>query len=544
MPASNRTEIHYRWLSLGLLLACAVIGFFTIGDYGMGWDEPTRWRSGDAKIDYYEELLQAEDRLSVVQNVGADAYPGFFDMTLSLIHATTGWDRFALGHWQAFLFGLVGMVATWRIGQIFGGARLGFWSVVLLLLVPSFYGHWFHNPKDVPFAATYTVGLWALIECFRNYPSFRKRRFVIAAIACGLCMGTRIAGLVLLAYFVAGVGAVVLLRLWENRDATAWRERLAGVGPWLLAVPLVGLGAYLTMLPWWPAAHKNLLSVSGSTLQSLHVRASEIPLFFRGEIMWAADAPFDYTAWMFLLKAPEVLLAGLLLALVLTWRAIRSAFLTGFDLKTIPSGWMLLLGGFFPLAYLTVTAPALHNGVRHFLFAFPALCVCAAWGYLRAQDWVCLRQPRLRVPALTAFAVLLLLPAWHLVQLHPYQYTYFNSLAGGPAGAFGTYEGEYWFTSSKHAIEQLAEEESAGFGVDSKERPLKIFILGPWQVAQRFLPEGYVLTDIAKEADFLILNTQMMLHTRYSGTELFRIERMGVPICLVYSLNGMEPSTQ
>ncbi|MGZ0708186.1 ArnT family glycosyltransferase [Coraliomargarita sp. W4R53] len=533
MPPIDQTDSLYRKLSLALLFFCVLLGFTTIGDYGMGWDEVTRWKSGDLKVDYYKELLQSDDRMSVVKSVPRESYPGFFDMNLSMLHQATGWNRFLLGHWQAFIFGLVGLIALWRIGSIFGGARLGFWSVVLMLLTPTFYGHWFHNPKDVPFAAVYTVGLWAMIECLRRYPVLKKRWVLASAVAIGLCMATRIAGMVLLAYFVAGVGVVTLLKLWEKRAGFRWQAALRASLPWLIALPIVGLVAYLTLLPWWPSSHKDLLSVSSSTLQQLHTRASEIPLFFRGNLIWAADAPFYYTLWMFAIKATELMLMGLLLCLPFSWIRLRTHLKAGGSLQSAPALIVLILGGFFPLFYLTLTAPALHNGARHFLFAFPALCVCAAWAYLELGDWLRAHRRSMWRLAQLGFGLLLLLPVVSLVRLHPYQYVYFNSLVGGPSGAFGSYETEYWFTSSKQAVEQL--------DVYRKEHPTRIpagraarvFILGPWQVAEPFLADGFELSSDAATADFYILNTQMLMHTRFEGEEVFRIERMGVPICIV-----------
>jgi hypothetical protein len=533
MPEHEKRESLYRKLSLGLLLVCVLLGFGMIGDYGMGWDEVTRWNSGDAKVEYYKELFASDDPMAVVRGAGTDSYPGFFDMNLSLLHAATGWDRFLLGHWQAFLFGLVGLMALWRIGSIFGGARLGFWSVVLMIVTPTFYGHWFHNPKDVPFAATYTLGLWAMIEGFRDYPVLKKRWLLAAAIAIGLCMATRIAGLVLLAYFVAAVGAVVLISLWERRAEREWKAALRVSLPWLIALPLVAMIAYLTLLPWWPSSHKDLLSVSSSTLQQLHTRAADIPLFFRGEIMWAADAPFYYTLWMFAIKATELMLVGLLLLLPFSWLRLRTHLATGGSLQSAPALVVLILGGFFPLLYLTLTAPALHNGARHFLFTFPALCVCAAWAYLELGGWLRAHRPSMRRFAQIGFGVLLLLPIVHLVKLHPYQYVYYNSLAGGSAKAMQRYEGEYWFTSSKHAIEQLDAYLEKSPELIPTDGYIDVLILGPRQVAEPFLPDGFRLTSDAAEADFLILNTQMRIHERFEGTELFRIERMGVPICIV-----------
>lgn len=534
MPSIDTREIIYRWLSLGMFFLCLGTAFATIRDYGMGWDEVTRWNSGDAKVDYYRSLLAADDPMEVVRSVPSDAYPGLFDMSLSLLHRVTEWDRLALGHWQAFVFGLAGLIALWRIGSIFGGARLGFWSAIFFILTPTFYGHWFQNPKDIPFAATYAIGLWTLIECFRRHPALSKRWLFTVALSIGVCMATRIAGMVLLAYYLTGVGIVLLVSLWEKQGVLNRKEVLSSSCPWLLSVPIVGLGAYLTLLPWWPGAHKDLLSVSGSTLHRLHVSASEIPLFFRGDIMWAADAPHYYTLWMFAIKVPEVLLTGLILAVPFAWFRLRKRLADGGDFKGAAAVSILILGGFFPLLYLTLTAPALHNGARHFLFAFPALCVCAAWAYLQVSDWIGKNRPKLRPLAYLVFAVLLVLPLFHLVRLHPYQYVYFNSLVGGPSGAYGSYEGEYWFTSTKHAVEKLDEFLETNPGRTPEGRPVRLFILGPWQVAERFLTDDYELTDDAVSADYMILNTQMMMHTRIAGEELFRIERMGMPLCLVF----------
>jgi hypothetical protein len=137
-----------------------------------------------------------------------------------------------------------------------------------------------------------------------------------------------------------------------------------------------------------------------------------------------------------------------------------------------------------------------------------------------------------RIAQLT-FAVLVFFPLFHLVKLHPYQYVYFNALAGGPAAAIQRYEGEYWYTSSKHAVEQLHDYLIRHPDQLPAGRNTRILILGPWQVAEPFMPNCFELTGDPNRADFLILNTQMQLYRNFEGEELFRIERMGAPICLV-----------
>jgi hypothetical protein len=50
----------------------------------------------------------------------------------------------------------------------------------------------------------------------------------------------------------------------------------------------------------------------------------------------------------------------------------------------------------------------------------------------------------------------LLLPGiFGIIQLHPYQYSYYNSFVGGTSGAFRQYETDYWLTCYKEAVEEL-----------------------------------------------------------------------------------------
>ena len=44
---------------------------------------------------------------------------------------------------------------------------------------------------------------------------------------------------------------------------------------------------------------------------------------------------------------------------------------------------------------------------------------------------------------------------YNSIQLHPYEYAYYNSFIGGTSGAFRKYETEYWLTCYKEAIEKF-----------------------------------------------------------------------------------------
>jgi len=59
----------------------------------------------------------------------------------------------------------------------------------------------------------------------------------------------------------------------------------------------------------------------------------------------------------------------------------------------------------------------------------------------------------------TAWAVITLLAVLPgiltIVQLHPYEYVYYNRLVGGTEGAFRRFEMEYWLTSYRAAAEYV-----------------------------------------------------------------------------------------
>lgn len=530
------SERGYRWLS-ALLLSCFIlVAGFTVADYGMGWDEPTRWRSGDAKVGYYQELFASDQPLEVARSVGLDRYPGLFDMSLSLAHQWTGWDRFSLGHYWSLGFGLMGLAGLWFAASRLGGAQLAFWSVLFLILTPPFYGHLFHNPKDIPFAAMYMVALWALVRFTGALPAIRWHHIFPLGIAVGLALSVRIAGLVLLGYYACLV-ALYFLKKWAAYDTRmGWHGfRNAVSAQWKPVLKLSAFGvasaalALLVLLVWWPRGQQNVFVASGDTFKNLHVSASEIPLFFRGQFLEAGESPFYYALWMMLIKSPESLLLLLAVALAAVIPQVRTG-LRGI-LANLSLPWMvILLGALFPLGYLTVTAPALHNGARHFLFVFPPLCLLAAYGW----GWLLERYPRHGSSRL-GWVVRLLIPGLLLVQafqmtmLHPYQYVYYNALIGGPAGSYARYETEYWFTSTKHGIEWLEDYLKDA----SIETPWKLFIPGPRQVAEPFLPDSLELTTDRKDADYFLVNTQMLMDQRIEGEDLFVIERMGLPILYI-----------
>jgi hypothetical protein len=104
--------------------------------------------------------------------------------------------------------------------------------------------------------------------------------------------------------------------------------------------------------------------------------------------------------------------------------------------------------------FIGVRGSTLYDGPRHVLFLTPLLAVLAAAGWAAL-----LRHPRslIRRFSAAALCVALLEPLAFVLRNHPNEVVYFNALAGGPAGAFGSYDLDYWGNCSIQAVRWTAD---------------------------------------------------------------------------------------
>ncbi|HXH07464.1 MAG TPA: hypothetical protein VNI83_12860, partial [Vicinamibacterales bacterium] len=105
---------------------------------------------------------------------------------------------------------------------------------------------------------------------------------------------------------------------------------------------------------------------------------------------------------------------------------------------TIAVLWAFVL---VPLGLAIARRATLYDEIRHLFFIVPPLAVIAAAGWTAAVARV---RGGLRAALVAALALGLAEPVVFQVRNHPNQIAYFNAAAGGPRGAFGRFEMDYW----------------------------------------------------------------------------------------------------
>ena len=139
----------------------------------------------------------------------------------------------------------------------------------------------------------------------------------------------------------------------------------------------------------------------------------------------------------------------------------------------------------FPLVYAMVARPTAYNALRHFIFvaAAPGDPGRSGPGPRAAACW----HRGMRRIAQAAIVAGCLLPVIRMVQLHPYEYVYFNDLSGGVPAAAGRYELDYWGTSFAE-LGRLLEPWLAAHRPPLDPRPVPAKICGPLEAAREILP--------------------------------------------------------
>ncbi|TCT02986.1 ArnT family glycosyltransferase [Aquabacter spiritensis] len=509
------------------IAAAGVVALFTFGDYGLGWDDFTHSQYGDLLYRYFASGLVFQ---RVFSFVNLYYYGGGFDLAATLIAKWLPIDTFDGRRLLGAFIGMVGLLVVWRTGRRIGGPVCGLVAVCLLLICPLYYGHIFMNAKDAPFAVAVATLVYAMVRALDEYPTPSWRTVALFGLSLGLAVGSRVLGLIALAY--AGLAVLLLFGLeWRGLGFKAAGLRLLGaLGLMALGLPL----AYLVLGVVWPWAVVEPLNPIHAL--SYYSHFWEVPWreLYEGRPILVPDMPRTYVPTLFAVQMPELFLG---LALAGAAGALVGA-LAGKAPPTRRAQLMLIAAAaLFPILLTVATRPVMYNGIRHFVFVTPALAVLG--GLAGAWIWGALarRTLALRAAAAAVFAGGLIVPAVELAQLHPYQYTYYNHFVGGVRGADDKFMLDYWGLAFKQAAAELDEYVDEHRRSLPQGRKFRVAVCGPHRAAAAELGPRYETTYDTFGADFALMLGEFYCAT-VPAPVIVKIERDGVVYARVYDTRG------
>lgn len=514
-----------------LLAAVAVIAYSTFADYGLGWDDYTHSQYGQLLLDYYASGFTDRRALSFVNLY---MYGGGFDMLAALAAKVLPFDLFETRRLVGAAVGIVGMIVTWRLARRLGGPVAGVIALALLAATPMFYGHIFINAKDAPFAVAMTLLLFGLVRTLEEYPRPGTATIVIFGLGLGVALGTRIMGGMTALYMILPMAIVV----GHDVRSKGMRPAASAIGFFIFRLLPGVVLAYAVMALVWPWSVVEPLNPVRAIGYFSHFFEKPWKEMFGGQPISVPDMPRSYLPTYLGMKLPEIVLllgaAGFIGAVVAQFRRSIPAYHRAALLLVA----MALL---VPIAITVATRPAMYNGIRHFIFILPPLCVLGGIASETILRWLAERSRIAAAAGTIAIFVGLAVPATAMVALHPYQYTHFNTVSGGMREADKSYMLDYWGLSFKEAADELLgilDEQ----GTQTPEgRRWIIAICGPHPPAEVELGQDFLTTWNTKGADFALMLGEFYC-AELKAPELVRIEREGVVFARVYDLRGRNAS--
>jgi 4-amino-4-deoxy-L-arabinose transferase-like glycosyltransferase len=515
------------WLAVMALCVVGAVAFLTFRDYGLSWDDYVHAEYGDLLRELYASGFRDRRALSWVNLY---YYGGGFDLIAAFAAKALPFSLFETRRLMGAAVGMLGLFVTWRIGRRIGGPSAGLLALVLLATCPLYYGHMFMNPKDSPFAVAMAIFLFGFVRALQEYPRPSVPTVLLVGIGFGLSFGSRIMG----AFgAIAALAAVVLIFAVEAR-VDGGRVAAARLGRFLLELVPAVLLAYAVMALVWPWSVIDPLNPFRAVEYFSHFFEKPWDELFGGRLIPVPDMPRSYVPTLLALKLPVIFsvlgLGGAAGALIAASRRDVAANRRAVFL-------LLALAALLPLAITVALRPAMYNGIRHFVFVLPPL---AALGGLAGVALANAAPRRWRFAPLAVAAVVavgIAFPVAAMTRLHPYEYTHFNWLAGGAAGARDRYMLDYWGLSLKQASQQLLAKLAERRETKPGNRRWKIAVCGPHRSPQVELGPDFETTWDPEGADFAMMLGEFYC-AKLDAPLIAEIVRDGVVYARLYDIRG------
>lgn len=352
------------------------------------------------------------------------------------------------------------------------GKKWAWLAPLLLALFPRFWGHSFFNPKDVPFAALFTLCIYLgayivdQIKNQSNLPFFLGMRHTILMVIgygslVGLLSGIRIGGFMILGF----VGLVSLLLIPRQRIGRFLKF-------YLFNYSVITVSWALTVFCFTPSAWSNPFRWFWDAISYLSQHEWGGSVLFKGEIIKGSEVPWDYLPTWFLITTPSLFLLYFLLGLI----GLSRNYHQFSDRQKAYSILVILQILLLPMIAI-IKSSTLYDGLRHFLFVIPGMAIVTTVGLIWSYQQI--SQPRFKrwLVGVTLLGVLIIL--FDMVTLHPYEYVYFNRVFGGLPAAHWQYETDYWGLSMRKGMEWINQNGKKG-AIVAVPNPWTLYLAKPF----------------------------------------------------------------
>ena len=402
----------------------------------MSGDEPTQVKIGNNILNFYKTFGEDDtalkpDGIDQLQYYGSsfDTFCQFFINVFNIE------DIYRFRHLMNGLIGAFIILFIGLFGKLLKNENTGIIAMILALLSPQLLGHSFNNPKDIPFALGYIMSLYFIAKWFIDIDKIDRKTILFLILSIAFTNSIRFGGIVLYGY----LGLFLIFIIVSKSGLKNIFNYKKQIGISLLIV----LISYFLSLIFWPYGLVSPIENPLKTLSGFENVEIWINQLFDGKFSISTELPFYYLSKYILITTPLIILFGFIIFL---WKQVASS-----SYRKNVINYLLLFATVFPLLYIMYKGSNVYGGWRHVLFIYPSLVVLSSLGISHLFDLFSTKYPKLNGLKWLMLSVSLSHPIKHIITNHPYEYIYFNEIIGGVKNAYGKYEMDYYYNSTKEA---------------------------------------------------------------------------------------------
>lgn len=457
------------------LVAYFLVAFNVYDDFGVTNEEIPYYERGAAYLSYVTGL-----------NPDLEPYEVFSEERVAVLDQKT-LGIYSLYPAKAFFLNIVKQIEVFHLINIllflpvvvlsyallykkYKKGLLALMGPLFILLNPRFLGHIAINPQEMSFTIMFFIALASIYFLSKLRGKVLNTFFMrvsILGLVFGVTQSVSVYGYALYVIFVV----FFFHGIYFRPAGSSKEKRNEKIKTFFLELFLIFALSHLVMFLTWPYIASNpALNIANVFREKVSEQYALGQKLFLGSFQNVGT--FKYLGTFFLLTTPVYLILFLLLGLVLFARKIKD------DLY-----FMFLFTAFLFFALFASVNLNYAVGVREFLFLIPILSLIAAVVFieiiLEAKD-VSMQNVFTLLVAASLVGVVK-----DTIDLHPFQYTYFNEMVSSNK-VKKLFETDYFDTSYKQAAEFVRSDASDDVTVYTCEQAnlMKTYSKGSFEITE------------------------------------------------------------
>lgn len=416
---------------------------------GIHWDELNIMQFGEDRLKYIFSLGSNKDYL---EQWNSRFYPGAYSTIAMFITKMFPLSyEIEILHIVNMTFGISAIFGISKIAKELFNDKVGKITFLICFLNPHFFNHMIMNERDLIIAFCNIWTTYIILRYLKNQNVDQKKNkyVILAGLTIGLGLGVRVVflGTLIPIIFLSLIDILFLKKIVSKKFS------LKNLSFDCLKIVVI---AYFFMIAFWPHTHANIFILPFKfVFESFSTSQIGAPLgLLNGEFYFTKLTPKSYIVINLINKLPEFILYSYLIFIFILFSRKKSFLVefSSFNYKLIIIALIII----FPNLVLFINPYSIYDGIRHFLYIIPYICIIPAlviyYLYISLNNL-------LNKIMLISILFMFLFFMFNFLSLTPYHYTYLNIFSGKFVNAEKKFENDYWGISLKELINQIPNNE-------------------------------------------------------------------------------------